>query len=215
MKTLSLEGFRVPIAKILATTFLASSLMAFPMVWADEISMPEVAVKIMDRFKLSQKQYDNLMLANKYTTVSNRPDAIQALMLKESTANADAKSHGNCHGILQIMTSTAIGVLNADGILRGKYFGESKLSNAKVTRQLKTDPAFGVEIADRLLARELDRGYTIEQAFLAYNQGSVKNTSKNSATKYPYVKDLMSKMTSVILPLRDMMVVQEDDPTNT
>lgn len=213
MKTLSLEGFRVPIAKILATTFLASSLMAFPMVWAEEPSVPEVAVKIMERFKLSQKQYNNLMLANKYTTVSNRPDAIQALMLKESTANADAKSHGNCHGIMQIMTSTAIAVLNADGILRGKYFGESKLSNAVVTRQLKSDPVFGVEIADRLIAKDLDRGYTIEQAFLAYNQGSIKNSSKKSATKYPYVKDLMSKMSSIILPLRNM-AAQEVDPTN-
>lgn len=212
MKTLSLEGFRVPIAKILATTFLASSLMAMPMVWADD-SLPDVAVKIMERFKLSQKQYDNLMLANKYTTVSNRPDAIQALMLKESGANADAKSHGNCHGIMQIMTSTAMAVLKADGILRGKYFGESKLSNATVTRQLKVDPAFGVEIADRLLARELDRGYTIEQTFLAYNQGSIKNSSKKAATKYPYVKDLMSKMSLIVLPLRAMS--EPDDPSTT
>lgn len=213
MKTLSLEGFRVPIAKILASTFLASSLMAMPIVWAED-SLPNVAVKIMERFKLSSKQVDNLMLANQYVTVSNHPEAIQALMLKESTANVDVKSHGNCHGILQIMTTTALAVLNADGILRGKYFGESKISKAVVTRQLKTDPAFSIEIADRLLAKQLDQGYTLEQAILAYNKGSVPNSSKISATKYPYVKDVLVKMNNIVLPIRDMMAVPEADPTS-
>lgn len=208
MKTLSLEGFRVPFAKILATTFLASSLIVMPMVWADE-SMPNVAVKIMERFKLSQQQIDNLMLANRYATVSNHPEAIQALMLKESTANANARSVRNCHGILQIMTSTAIGVLAADAVLRGKYFGESKLTSAKVTKQLKTDPVFSVEIADRLIARELESGHTLEQAIFAYNRGSAKNTSKKSATKYPYVKDVFTKINQIVIPLRDMMAETE------
>ena len=203
MKTLSLEGFRTPMVKILAGVFLASTLITAPLVWAQE-SLPDVAAKIVAQFKLSRQQTETLLLANKYATQSD-PKAIQALMLKESTANPNVKSVGNCHGVLQIMTSTAQSILRTDPALRSKYFGESKPTKAVVTKRLKADPVFSIEVADRILAYDLSRGASIEHALLAYNIGSVKAARVKSPTKYPYVKSVMQKMKDITEPMQQLI----------
>lgn len=206
MKTLNREGFRTPMAKILAGVFLASSLTIVPMVWAEEglPNIANIAEVVMEKYRFSKRQLDNLLLVNTLATKSNRPEVIQALMLKESGANDNAKSAGNCHGVLQIMTSTAQGILKNNTDLRTKYFGESTPNKAVVTKRLKTDPAFSIEVADRIVAYELDRGHSIERAVLAYNMGSVAASRQKSPTKYAYVTDVMRKVNMITVPMKQL-----------
>lgn len=204
MKTLNLEGFRVPIAKILAKTFLVSSLTIIPQVWAED-TQPSVTSVIMQQFKLSASQVDSLMLAQNHATESNQPEAIMALMLQESGANINAPSAGNCHGLMQIMTSTAQGVLRSDKEFQAKYFGNAAPAARSVTYRLKTDAVFSIEVADKILAQSLRQGNSLDHAILAYNVGSTRASRLKSANKYPYVRSVLNNLHNIVKPIRMLL----------
>lgn len=174
---------------------------------------------ILSKFKLSTKQLDNLLLVNQHATTSGHPAVIQALMLQETGAGINLKSTGNCHGILQIMTSTAMGIIVGNSNLRVKHFGNNTPSLKVVASKLKTDVIFSIEIADRIIAGALQKTKSIDRAVMSYNMGVKYLTYGKSPMSYVYVQQVLHKVAHTTKHLRYTIsgltepdIVLEDEP---
>lgn len=160
---------------------------------------------LMAQFRLSPKQLDNLLLVNEHATTSGHPEVIQALMLQESGAGINTKSNGNCHGVMQIMTSTAMGIVRSNTEFRQKHFGVNSPTSNVIASKLKTDVVFSIEVADQILAGSLKRTSDLNRAVLAYNMGEKYLKYGKTPMQYVYVRDISHKIKNTTAPLRDLI----------
>jgi len=217
MTTLNSERSLNLCKKILSTSLVAAFISLTPTVNANPVS--EVwYTNILDQYKLQPDQMSNLIIASQYSTRSKHPEVLQALMLQESGAHQAVKSNHGCHGILQIMTSTAINIINTVPDIREKYFGNTKITPNNVTLKLKNDVAFSVEVADALLAHAYTFTQDLNRVLYGYNRGERYMLTARSPGKLAYVSSVNVKIKSVTVHINDAIqqhneVVEHDDTT--
>lgn len=95
---------------------------------------------------------------------------VRAIMYVETTAGTTNKSNGNCHGIMQLNTKTAIGILKQHEEIASQW-GVDWHSYSDISYKLVNTPLFGVQLAVTHVTDMLNSGQSVDRAILAYNVG--------------------------------------------
>ena len=213
MTTLNPERSHNLCKKILTSSLIAAFISLTPTVNADPVSDVWYS-SIQNQYHLQSDQMTNLIIANQYSTRSKHPEVLQALMLQESGAHQSVKSNHGCHGILQIMTSTAISVINTVPDIREKYFGNTKVTPSNVTLKLKNDVVFSVEVADAILAHAYSFTQDLNRVLYGYNRGERYMLTAHSPGKSTYVASVNVKIKSVTVHVNSA-IQQHNDVTDS
>ena len=209
MSTLNPKSKRSLWKKLSMSVALTAASMTFiPSVHATN-ELGEWYNTILIKFRLRPQQLDNLLLVKQFSHKSGHPEIIQALMLQESGADIGVKSNGGCYGPLQIKASTAYSVVIKDDDIRSRYFGESSLTTKAVIAKLKSDLAFSIELADTMLAHNLERTRDLNRVIYAYNRGDKNMMTVKNPGSLPYVKSVSSRVKN----LTQYINGQNDDVT--
>lgn len=193
MKTLN-KGKHKLLSKFLLTIAIAITFSLVAPIVVANTAFEEWYFSVLSKFKLQPKQLDNFVLVKQHATLSGHPELIQALMMQESTGGLNLKSNGNCHGALQIMTTTAIGILKGDPQLREMYFSDRPMNKHTVADLLKKDVVFSIMVADRIVADGIQKSKSIDRTILSYNMGIKYLTHGGSPANYKYVREVKNKM---------------------
>jgi hypothetical protein len=140
-------------------------------------------------------QTDYMASVKMYTQDPEVASMVRAIMFVETTAGTTNKSNGNCHGIMQINTKTAIGILK-DHQEIGDQWGVNWHSYKDVTYKLINTPLFGVQLAVAHVTDMLAKGISVDRAILAYNVGE-PGALHLKRVRTPYVQKVRYMMTEI------------------
>jgi hypothetical protein len=140
-------------------------------------------------------QTDYMASVKMYTQDPQVQSVVRAIMYVETTAGTTNKSNGNCHGIMQINTKTAIGILKEHQEI-GDQWGVNWRSYKDVTYKLIHMPLFGVQLAVTHVADLLKEGLSVDRAILAYNIGE-GGALRLKRVETPYVRKVKYMMTEI------------------
>lgn len=140
-------------------------------------------------------QTDYMASVKMYTQDPKVASVVRAIMYVETTAGTTNKSNGNCHGIMQINTKTAIGILK-DHQEIGDQWGVNWHSYKDVTYKLINKPLFGVQLAVAHVTDMLAKGISVDRTILAYNIGE-GGALRLKRVETPYVRKVKYMMTQI------------------
>lgn len=140
-------------------------------------------------------QSNNMAAVSQYSDNPVVVSMVRAIMYVETTAGITNKSNGNCHGIMQINTKTAMGILKDHEEI--SFLWEVNSSSYKeVTYKLINFPMFGVQLAVAHVSDMLNTGLSVDRTILAYNIGE-PGAANHKSVHSAYVRKVRSLMNSI------------------
>lgn len=157
MKTLPQQSWRSALSFLTKVLCALSICVSSTQVWSKPVSF-------------TSTQYKYISAVSQYTDDPKIVSIVQAIMYVETNAGITNRSNGNCHGIMQINTNTAIDILEDHQDIAATW-NVNYRSYRDVTHKLINFPLFGIELAVAHITDLIHETSSNDRAILAYNVG--------------------------------------------